>query len=173
MSKIKLIELDEKYADEVMNFKNEVQESGEILQGCGELRDSDTFEEWKQASINSMSEETVRKGFVPASQFIAINTSDDKFIGAVNIRHRLNDGLLKSGGHIGYIVIPSERRKGYCTEMLNLALKECSKLGIDNVLITAKEDNIGSNKVIKKNGFVFENTVEHEGSVFNRYWKQI
>ena len=55
-------------------------------------------------------------------------------VGAVNIRHDLNDYLLKYGGHIGDGIRPSERRKGYATEMIRLALEECRKLGLTRVL---------------------------------------
>lgn len=94
-------------------------------------------------------------------------------MGAVNIRHRLNEKLLKTGGHIGDGIRPSERRKGYATAMLALALEECKKLGIDKVLMCCDKDNIGSAKSIVKNGGVLENEVEEEGHIEQRYWIQL
>ena len=70
------------------------------------------------------------------------------------IRHKLNESLLKNGGHIGDGVRPSERRKGYATEMIRLALEECKKIGIDRVLMVCYKDNIGSRKSIINNGGV-------------------
>lgn len=95
----------------------------------------------------------------------------DRLLGAVNIRHYLNDSLLKEGGHIGDGIRPSERRKGYATEMIRLALTECKKLGIEKVLMTCDKDNIGSARSIIKNGGILENEfVNSEGNIEQRYW---
>ena len=91
-------------------------------------------------------------------------------VGAVNIRHYLNESLLLNGGHIGDGVRPSERRKGIATKMIALALDECRKLGIEKVLMVCDKDNIGSAKSIINNGGVLENEVEVDGVVEQRYW---
>ena len=113
-------------------------------------------------------EETDR--WVPDSVFFCYDIDRDIYVGAVNIRHCLNDSLLFTGGHIGDGIRPSERRKGYGTAMLALALDECKKLGIDKVLMTCDKDNIGSAKAIQKNGGVKENEVEEDGVIEERYW---
>lgn len=106
--------------------------------------------------------------------FFLLDEDRDRLLGAVNIRHYLNDSLLKEGGHIGDGIRPSERRKGYATEMIRLALLECKKLGIDKVLMTCDQDNIGSVRAIVKNGGVLENEfVNAEGHVEQRYWISI
>ena len=64
-----------------------------------------------------------KPGFVPASTYFALDVERNIVVGAVNIRHYLNEGLLQGGGHIGDGVRPSERRKGYATYMLNEAVK--------------------------------------------------
>ncbi len=94
----------------------------------------------------------------------------DTMVGAVNIRHYLNEYLLKYGGHIGDGIRPSERRKGYVTKMISLALEECKKLGMDKVLLVCDKDNIGSVKSIINNGGVLENEVLKEGKLIQRYW---
>ena len=94
-------------------------------------------------------------------------------MGAVNIRHYLNDTLLKAGGHIGYGIRPSERRKGYATAMIALALDECRKLGINKVLICCNKENIGSAKSIINNGGILENEIEEDGHIIQRYWIQL
>ncbi len=94
---------------------------------------------------------------VPDSMFFLLDEDRDRLLGAVNILHYLNDSLLKEGGHIGDGIRPSERRKGYATEMIRPALVECKKLGIGRVLITCDKDNIGSARSIVKNGGVLEN----------------
>lgn len=88
----------------------------------------------------------------------------------MNIRHYLTDALLYTGGHIGDGVRPSERRKGYATAMIALALDECRKLGLDRVLMTCDKTNVGSAKSIIKNGGVLENEVLDDGVLEQRYW---
>ena len=113
-------------------------------------------------------------GKVPDSTFFLLDTERDRLLGAVNIRHYLNEALLKDGGHIGDGIRPSERRKGYATEMIRLALSECKKLGIDRVLMVCDKDNIGSAKSIVKNGGILENEiVGPEGNIEQRYWIEI
>ena len=107
---------------------------------------------------------------VPASTFFCLDTERDIFVGAVNIRHYLNESLLRDGGHIGDGVRPSERRKGIATKMIALALVECKKLGIDKVLMVCDKSNIGSAKSIVYNGGVLENEVSVNGKVIERYW---
>ena len=110
-------------------------------------------------------------GRVPDSVFFLLDTKRNIFLGAVNIRHYLNEGLLKSGGHIGDGIRPSERRKGYGTIMVRLALEECRKLGIDKVLMICDKDNEASRKTITSNGGVLENeALEDDGTPILRYW---
>ena len=110
------------------------------------------------------------KNLVPNSVYFLLDIDRNRLIGAVNIRHELNEDLLLYGGHIGDGVRPSERRKGYATEMIRLALIECKKLGIDKVLITCNKDNIGSRKSIINKGGIKENEVLEDGEILERYW---
>lgn len=115
-----------------------------------------------------------KDGLVPDSTFFLLDENRDILLGAVNIRHYLNERLLKEGGHIGDGIRPSERRKGYGTEIIRLALIECKKLGIDKVLIICDKSNIGSAKSIIKNGGVLENEmIDEEGNINQRYWIHI
>jgi predicted acetyltransferase len=109
-------------------------------------------------------------GYMPHTVFWLVEA--DKYLGRVDIRHELNDFLHKVGGHIGYDVRPSERRKGYGNQALELGLQKAKELGIKNILITCDVDNVGSNKIIQANGGVLENT-EPMGDGKpdkNRYW---
>lgn len=111
------------------------------------------------------------KNLVPNSVWFLLDIDRNRLLGAVNIRHELNDILLKEGGHIGDGIRPSERRKGYATEIIRLALIECKKLGIKKVLITCNKDNIGSAKSIINNGGVLENEIiDSDGELLQRYW---
>ena len=113
-------------------------------------------------------------GKVPDSVYFLLDEERNILLGAVNIRHYLNDHLLQFGGHIGDGIRPTERRKGYATEMIRLALVECQKLGIDRVLIICDKTNIGSAKSIIKNGGVLENeVVDANGNIQQRYWIEL
>ena len=113
----------------------------------------------------------VQKRVILQEEQCGLDEDRDRLLGAVNIRHYLNDSLLKEGGHIGDGIRPSERRKGYATEMIRMALTECKKLGIEKVLMTCDKDNIGSARSIIKNGGILENEfVNSEGNIEQRYW---
>jgi predicted acetyltransferase len=89
-----------------------------------------------------------------------------EFLARVSIRHRLTPALLEWGGHIGYDVRPSARRRGHATAMLAAALPVAAGLGIGPALITCDADNTGSRKVIEANGGVLED--ERGGKL--RFW---
>lgn len=112
-------------------------------------------------------------GRVPDTTLFCLDKDRNILVGAVNIRHYLNEGLLATGGHIGDGIRPSERRKGYATAMLRLALEECRKLGINRVLMCCDKDNVGSAKSIIKNGGVLENEVWEDDHLEQRYWIQL
>ena len=121
--------------------------------------------------LENLERKVEQDGRVPDSVFFCLDVDRDIFVGAVNIRHYLNESLLFTGGHIGDGIRPSERRKGYATAMIGLALEECKKLGIHRVLMTCDKDNIGSAKSIMNNGGVLENeVVNEEGVLEQRYW---
>jgi len=114
-------------------------------------------------------------GFVPNTTYWAYDDATDKIVGAVNIRHSLNEALLRGGGNVGYGVRPSERRKGYATRMLALALAECAKMGMSQVLVGCHRENIASARTILRNGGLLENEVldEATGKTVQRYWIHI
>ena len=108
--------------------------------------------------------------FVPNTYYVGVVAN--KIVGRLSFRHRLNDFLEQIGGHIGYGVIPSQRRKGYATIMLKQSLVFAKAMGLDKVLLTCDTNNIASMRVIEANGGVFENiTNEPEFKIQkNRYW---
>ena len=112
-------------------------------------------------------------GLVPDSTFFCLEEERNIIVGAVNIRHHLNEALLRNGGHIGDGVRPSERRKGIATKMIALALDECKKLGLERVLMVCDKENVGSSKSIQKNGGILENEIEVNGVVEQRYWIEL
>lgn len=135
-------------------------------------RDSMSFKElvnnWKEYESESIYE----KGLVPSSIYFLMD--EDKIIyGAIDIRHELNDYLLRYGGHIGYGIRPSQRRKGYASQMLTLALPIAKELGINKALITCDKSNVGSAKTIMNNGGILENEVKNENEITQRYWIEL
>lgn len=110
------------------------------------------------------------EGYVPDSTFFCLDTERNRFVGAVNIRHYLNERLLAGGGHIGDGIRPSERRKGLGTKMIALALEECDKLGIKRVLMCCNKDNLASARTIQKNGGVLQDEISVDGEIVQRYW---
>jgi len=95
-------------------------------------------------------ENAQQSGIVPSTTLWYVDGAD--FIGLLQIRHVLTGALTRVGGHVGYQVRPSARRQGYATHMLELALPIAHALGIDPLLVTCDESNIGSIKVIEANG---------------------
>lgn len=170
MNRIKLVTPTPQYKEEILDYKREFNENGDSLDGTSGLRNFETFEEWYSALCDNSKEETVREGLVPESSYMAISKDTGRLIGMISIRHKLNDFLFTHGGHIGYSIRKSERRQGYATEMLSLALKECVKLNIYKVLVTCDDDNIGSAKTIMNNGGVLENEISYNDGVTQRYW---
>ena len=120
--------------------------------------------------LNSLEIKEATEKYVPGSTFFCYDEDRDQMIGAVNIRHYLNEALLKTGGHVGDGIRPSLRGQGYGTRMLDLALKECAALGIEKVLMTCDKDNPASAHVIMNNGGVLENEVDDDGVIVQRYW---
>lgn len=110
-------------------------------------------------------------GFVPHTTYWLLN--EQRIIGAVNLRHHLNEGLLQIGGHIGYGIRPSERGKGFAIEMLRLALEKAKEKNIDKALITCKKENIVSAKTILRNGGKLENEIFLDGKTIQRYWVEL
>ena len=104
------------------------------------------------------------EGLVPSDCYWV--TEDDAVIGFLMLRRELNDFLRVYGGHIGYSIRPSYRRRGHASRALALALDRARELGLDRVLITCDEDNVASARTIESQGGVYESTVD----VKRRYW---
>lgn len=159
------------WAEEILSYKKSF--AAEHLYGGNQLETTDSVSDWLAHLEITSSYETCAKDRSPSTTFLCIRQSDRSMVGICNIRHDLNqDFLFNSAGHIGYSVKPGERRKGYASEQLRLALLEAQKLGITRVLITAADWNIGSQKTILANGGQYENTFHDnlKNENMRRYW---
>jgi len=128
--------------------------------------DFDAFAEEYQARMRGVDPSKT----VPDTLFWLID--NDTFIGRFSLRHTLNKRLEQYGGHIGYYIRPTKRGMGYATKGLALTLKEAKKLGLEKVLITCNEDNLGSQKVAKNNGGVLQDVIPslENGKPLMRWW---
>ncbi len=97
---------------------------------------------------------------------------NNKVVGRIALRHELNENLKAFGGHIGYEVRPSARRRGIATKMLQMLLETPKAKEIGKLLLTCAPDNIGSNRTIIANGGMLEKTafVKKWNRETNYYW---
>ena len=168
---LELIFPTKEYKKEVEEYLQEFLDNGENeIAGDGGLDRIRDFDKWLEKIQNDLSVDTVDKDRIPATLYLTIRKFDKKIVGNLQIRHFLNEKLFNYGGHIGDSVRPSERRKGYATEQIRLALEKCKELGIDNVLMDCDKTNIGSAKSIQNNGGVLENEIYVENVLVQRYW---
>lgn len=167
-----LIRPTSEYASQIIEYRQEFLDAGDSMDGMGPLRRFENPEEYIKICAEYEDPTTIPSHLVPATQFFFIRKSDNKLVGMIQIRHRFNDYLEKYAGHIGYSVRPSERRKGYAKEMLRMTLPFCREIGIDKVMITCIDGNIGSEKTILANGGVYEYTIHepNENKDLKRFW---
>lgn len=177
MEKIKLVEVQKKYAADIWEFRQEIlecdAENEDQFAGCMSLDKSKSAEEWIRISELRKSEKTCGEvgATVPSHTYLAVRKSDDKVIGVIDLRHHINHPILGAwGGHCGYSVRPSERGKGYAKEMLRLNIQNAHAMGIDKLLVTCDVRNEASEKTILANGGIYEKTIDVDDCKMKRYW---
>ena len=115
---LKLVSPTPAYREQVLDYQREFREAGEHAFGTSSLDSAQTFEDWYQEVVNNSRQETVQPGLVPANQYLGVVEETGEVVGMLNLRHYLNDSLLRFGGHIGYSVRKSQRRKGYAGALI-------------------------------------------------------
>ena len=146
------------HAERVMDFRAELLRSGDCFDGCAGLESCGTYEEW--ADFEPRLRKKYGAGYVPSDVFLAVREPDGRVVGIIDFRRRLSDFLLRYGGSIGYTVRPTERRKGYASEMLRLLLAKCREAGETRVLLTCDRGNEASRRAILKAGYRYVETYD-------------
>ena len=177
MEKIKLIEVQKKYAADIWEFRQEIlecdAENEDQFAGCMSLDKSNSAEEWIRICELRKNEKTCGEvgTTVPSHTYLAIRKRDEKVVGVIDLRHHINHPILGTwGGHCGYSVRPSERGKGYAKEMLRLNIQNAYAMGIDKLLVTCDVRNEASEKTILANGGIYEKTIDVDDCKMKRYW---
>lgn len=172
-----LTEADEKYIDELRSFKDEVlktdKDNDDQFAGCMGLRESSDLREWiDSCKLRSSASTCGQVGSkVPSTTYFAVREHDGRLVGIIDLRHHIDHPILSTwGGHCGYSVRPSERGKGYATQMLHLNVINARKMGIEKMLLVCDADNTPSEKTIIANGGQLENIIEADGCKMKRFW---
>ena len=150
------------YESEALAFKQEFIDDGEMTINGSELLDQmDSYDEWLKSVTDNISPDTVNPEWVVTDTYFAFD-EDDNIVGIIDLRHELND-FLKDFGNSGYSVKPSQRRKGYATEMLKLIIERARQIGMDKLQLSVETSNEASVKTIIKNGGEYERSFSFEG----------
>ncbi len=166
---IKLVRPTIELKSEALDYRQEHFDNNELIINGSELFDKiNSYEEWLEKVNNNSKIETVDPNWVLTDTFFAIREEDNKIIGIIDLRHTLNE-FLKDFGNSGYSVRPSQRKKGYATEMLRLLLKYAKEIGLKELHLSVERDNIPSIKTIVKNGGKLERSFEFEGELADIY----
>lgn len=155
--------------EEALAYRREHFKHGENIIYGSELFDkTESYEEWLSSVILNTDAKTVNENWVVTDTFFAIRKSDNKIIGIIDLRHTLNE-FLKDLGNCGYSVRPSERKRGYATEMLYQLLQVAKEVGMRELHISVEKENIASIKVIQKNGGVYKRSFSFENQTADIY----
>lgn len=158
-----------KLKEQALEYRNAHFENGETVINGSELFDQiESYEEWLTSVSRNANPKTVNESWVVTDTFFAVRENDRKIVGIIDLRHTLND-FLKDFGNCGYSVHPSERGKGYATEMLRQILNIARNIGLTEIHLSVEKSNEASIKVIRKNGGIYERSFLHENELADIY----
>lgn len=162
------------FEKEIQSYKEEFLQTSKEIEGSSYLTSFATAAEWLENLRLHESWETVPPERIPGLEFLLVREKDQRILGMSNLRLGLNEYLTNFGGHIGYSIRPNERRKHYGIRLLQLTLDKAKDAGLEKVLITCKDTNTASARIIEHNGGVLEDKREDEkGRLMRRYWVEV
>lgn len=171
---ILLVRPTKEHKEELIKYKEEFFSNGEIIiHACSRWDKMDNYEEWLKDLESHAKFETITDNWTVHTNFLGVRESDNKIVGMIDIRHKLTNEFLRNyAGHIGYAVRPTERKKGYATQMLNQALDFCkNELKLDKVMISCAKENPGSrNTILKAGGILEKEYTAEDGENVQVYW---
>lgn len=166
--RIRLVRPSIELKEKAIEFRQEFFDNGEpVINGSELLDKTDNYDDWLKAVTDNTSEATVSPDWVVTDTFFALD-ENDKIVGIIDLRHTLND-FLKDFGNCGYSVRPTERRKGYATQMLRLVKAVAHDVGLSELHLSVERDNEPSVKTITANGGKYERSFEFEGEQADIY----
>ena len=168
-ARLKLVKPQSEHEAMVRAYRQAFLDAGEVCHGSSGLEFMEDYETWR--TVNAVG---ANPGWVPGDTFLALDAQGE-MVGIINIRHRLDDRLERTGGHIGYSVHPALRRRGYATEMLGLALGYCREtLGLERVLLLCYDDNAASARtMLHYRASLRDKISDEEGRLVRRYWIEL
>ena len=162
MQNIKLVRPTKELEKAAIDFKNEFFQNGEYEINGSELWDkTDSYDIWLENVTKNSCKETVNPNWVVTDTFFAVRECDNHIIGIIDFRNELND-FLKDFGHCGYSVRPTERKKGYATEMLKQIIDLARQIGLKEMQLSCVSDNEPSVKTITNNGGIYQRSFLYE-----------
>ena len=150
----------------ILNMMAEFEQTQSAHDGgfLGMLRTFD-YEEWLETNMQKEMGINLPENRVPSIQYVLFDKSGHA-LGFLNLRLRLNEGLLNYAGHIGYSIRPSARGQGLAKEQLRQGLQVAKSKNIKRALVTCDSDNVASRAVILTNGGALEDVRGGK----ERYW---
>ena len=163
------VDLRDSWLQSLEEWGRGVHQDGSGLRPGEDVESPEAFAQWVAWLHTQMDPAVpVEPGRVRADYWWVVEA--DTYLGAITLRHALNDFLLRAGGHIGYGIRPSARRRGLATWALAAVLPRARALDLGRVLVTCADANVASARVIESNGGTLEDVRESELGLTRRYW---
>ena len=173
---LKLVKACQEYKDTFLHnlneYKNDIAKFGlDGMRQTIQTIEKDGFDVWLADAQRQDAEVNLPIGRVGSTRYWLLD--DEEYVGSFTLRHDLNDYLLKFAGHVGYVIAPSKRGKGYAFAGLKLVLREANERGLKRVLITCDADNAPSIAVINKAKNLYGGEQLADSTVNERTYRRI
>lgn len=177
IDRIKLVKPTKEYEKEIIEYREEhLKNEEKEIHACSRLDQMDNYDEWLISLEKNSKKETVQSDWTVSTQFLGVRERDNKIVGMISIRHELTTDFLRNyAGHIGYGIRPTERKKGYATQMFNQALKYCKEeLKLEKVMVNCLKENIASkNTIINEGGVLEREYTTNQGENVQIHWIEL